>query len=216
MISLRSVQRLAPPLKVALAVGVLVAAYATVVMIRGMSVTTVLGFLVLLVLMSCIAVGVLVELAYKAILNRSCPWAHIGAFSIIVAMLGLLTLGHGVTRLLILRTQLIVAATGGHDALQAWAVDILAKPRDLMQEDGGYWIVPKQYYSKQVTRLHPIRVYIAPAFEGGKEGVCLVYPMPHAGVEIRVGPPGAAPLEDKDSLEAWLRCGDGLYFWDSG
>ena len=124
-------------------------------------------------------------------------------------------LGRIPNRVLVLRTQLMVARTGGLAALRAWAVETMAKPRDPLNADSSLWEVPREYWSEQVVRLHPRRVWVAPVFNGGVKGVCLQYPwLPHEGpMEIRIGPPGAVPIEHEDPPAAWLRCADGLYNW---
>jgi hypothetical protein len=179
-----------------------------------MSIGVVLGFGLLLLVLVAVAILLLVRLVARVIRDRSCPWEHIAALSIIVGIMLLFWFGRGLNRVLILRTQLMVARTGGQASLQVWAVEIMAKPRSLLREHGDRWEVPREYYSEQVLRLHPFRVFIAPIFKGGQEGLCLEYPMPHeGGLEIRIGPPGAVPVEHGNSLKRWSRCGDGLYNW---
>lgn len=204
------------PLMVALCSVVLVILHLSCIMICGMTLNIVLGFgLLLLALLG--AVLYLFGAAIAAMdRHRRCPWRHLAALSIVVGVSLLLWFGRVPNRVLALRTQQIVARTGGLAALQAWAAEMTAKPRDLMKDRGRRWEVPKEYYSEQVRRLHPYGVFIAPVFQGGQEGVCLVYPIPHgAGMEIRVGPPGAEPVEHEERPDDgdWFRCTDGLYNW---
>lgn len=99
-------------------------------------------------------IAALAGLVLKANRRRPRLWMHIGAFLANIVLLYILSIGPGnYLGLIDLRTRLAVALTGGQGRLQAWAVELLAKSRDAVEEDGGNWQVPKQYWSEQVHRL---------------------------------------------------------------
>jgi len=161
-------------------------------------------------------IAVLAGLVLKANRRRPRLWMHIGVFLANIVLLYVLSIGPGNYFALIdLRTRLAVALTGGQGRLQAWAVELLAKPRDGM-EDGGDWRVPKQYWSEQVHRLRPGSVFIAPVFEDKQWAVCLNYGSAFFHWSIVVGPPGSRPDPKSNGPtgdDVWYRWRDGLYDW---
>jgi len=126
------------------------------------------------------------------------------------------TLGPGnYLSLINLRTRGRVAMTGGQDQLQVWAVEVLAKPREQMQQDGSGWLVPREEWSEQVRHLGG-GVRIDPLWEGGRSAVRLCYGGGFFHWYIVVGPPGSAPdpnLVKERPFDAWYRWGDGVYGW---
>jgi hypothetical protein len=158
--------------------------------------------------------AVLAGLALKANRRRVRLGKHVGVLLVIIMLLYLLTIGPGNYFALIdLRTCLAVAWTGGQGRLQAWAVELLAKPRDGMEED---WGVPKQYWSEQVHRLRPGSVFFAPVFEDRQWAVCLNYGSAFFHWSIVVGPPGSRPDPKSNGPtgdDVWYRWRDGLYDW---
>ena len=115
--------------------------------------------------------------------------------------------------LLGLRTSIVLAMTGGPDELQSWAVDLLGQFGDDQEYGQGMDDIPRQYWSRQVRWLRPTSVGITPMFKAGQNAVFLDYYIPHEGLGIVVGPPGAAPPDDPDDSWRWRRFGDGLYYW---
>lgn len=150
--------------------------------------------------------------------NRRRPhlWRHLGSLVAAVGLLYVVTLGPGnYLSLIVLRTRGRVAMTGGRDQLQAWAVEVLAKPREQMQEDGSGWLVPREEWSEQVRHLGG-GVRIDPLLEGGRNAVRLCYGGGFFHWYIVVGPPGSAPdpnLVKERPFDAWYRWGDGVYGW---
>ncbi len=203
------------PLVVAVGVVVLVVLHLAHTMIAGQTLRAILGFGFLNVAMAGAVLYLFLLAIMKMDRHWSFPWAHLGAFGVIAVMFGLLWFGHLPHRVLAFRTHRMVARTGGLPALQTWAADVVARPRNQMKEHGkDRWEVPEESYSEQVRRLRPFGVFIARVFQGGQEGLCLQYPIPHGdGLEIRVGPPGAVPIEHEDWAGDWWRCDDGLYNW---
>ncbi len=138
-------------------------------------------------------------------------WHYLGTFIVSVGLLYAVTLGpFNFMGLIGLRTRALIAWTGGQDELQAWAVKLLAKPRDSEQADGSGWLVPAEDWSAQVRRLKA-KVRIDPLFEGEREAVRLGYGAAFFHWYVVVGPPGSVPGERP--LGDWYRWGDGIYAW---
>jgi len=137
--------------------------------------------------------------------------------AVLIALLGMIVFlipGLGTLRLLNLHMRGRVALTGGREALQAWAVEVLAGPRDLMIEDGDRRLIPEERWSPQVRRLRPKRVAIDRLFEEEAEGVSLMYGGGFLHWFIVIGPPGSNP--DREQLNdapasPWFRWADGVY-----
>ena len=166
------------------------------------------------------AVVVIAGLILKANRERPRLWKHVAVLLADIAMLYLLSLGPGnYFALLDLRSRVAVALTGGQDELQAWAVGLLAEPREGMIENGAGWRVPKEHWSKQVCRLRPGSITIRPVFKDNQQGVSLNYGGGFFHWSVVVGPPGSEPspkLEDPNSLDSWIRWSDGIYDWQQG
>jgi hypothetical protein len=162
-------------------------------------------------------IAVFAGLVLKANRRRVRLWMHFGVFLANVVLLYVLSIGPGnYFGLMDSRTRLAVALTGGQGKLQAWAVDLLAKPREGMEEDGQDWRVPKQYWSEQVHRLRPNSVDVVPLFEDRRWAVCLNYGSAFFHWSIVAGPPGSRPdpkSSDPNSDNTWYRWCDGLYDW---
>jgi hypothetical protein len=124
--------------------------------------------------------------------------------------------------LVLFRTRAIITLTGGTDALQTWATDLLAQPRDGMEVIGAIvvspeetvptqWSVPKRYWSMQVRCLAPGSVGIHEVFVDNQEGVWLCFGGALFGWWVYLGPPGAvldAEFREFSQLHRW---GDGIY-----
>jgi hypothetical protein len=162
-------------------------------------------------------VAVLAGLVLKANRRRPRLWMHIGVFLANTVLLYVLSIGPGNYFALIdSRTRLAVALTGGQDELQGWAVELLAKSRDGMEENGGDSRISKQYWSEQVHRLRPGSVSIAPVFEDRQWAVCLGYGSAFFHWSIVVGPPGSRPDPKSNGPtgdDVWYCWRDGLYDW---
>ncbi len=105
--------------------------------------------------------------------------------------------------------------TGGQGQLQAWAVEVLARPREQMEEDGSGWVVPREQWSQQVRQLGA-HVRIDPLFKDEREGVCLGYGGGFFHWYIVVGLAGSVPDpndEKEHPSDVWYRWGDGVYGW---
>jgi hypothetical protein len=164
----------------------------------------------------CGGIAVTVGLFQKQNRMRPRLWHYLVTLLTIVALLYLLTFGPGNPISLVhIRARALVALTGGQDRLQSWAVEILAKPRDRMQEDGSGWRVPREEWSRQVQRLGG-GVRIDPLLEDERCAVCLCYGGGFFHWYIVVGPPGSVPdpkLVERRPYDAWYRWGDGIYGW---
>lgn len=156
-------------------------------------------------------VSALVGLAQKR--NRCTPyvWRYVGVLVVLVGQVAFLIPGLGTIRLLNLHCRMRVALTGGQDELQAWAVELLAKPRDPMHQDGSGWRIPREEYSKQVRRLKPKRISVERLFQNNQEGVRLMYGGGFLHWNIVIGPPGLVP--DPSLRDVWFRWSDGVYCW---
>lgn len=160
----------------------------------------------------CLAIGSVVEL----IRGQTPLWHSLGTCVVAVGLLYVVTpLGPAsFMGLMDLRTRARVAMTGGQGQLQAWAVEVLARPRELMEQDGSGWLVPREQWSEQVRRLRPkvFLVRIDPLLEGGRNAVRLGYGGGPFHWYIVVGPAGSVPQRDSID-ELWYRWGDGIYGW---
>ncbi len=166
------------------------------------------------------AVAVIAGLILKANRERPHLWIHVAVLLADIALLYLLSVGPGnYFGLLDLRSRVAVALTGGQDELQAWAVGLLAEPREGMIEDGAGWRVPKEQWSKQVCRLRPGSITIRPVFKDNQQGVSLNYGGGFFHWSVVVGPRGSQPnprLNDPNSSDSWIRWSDGIYDWQRG
>lgn len=169
--------------------------------------------LMLLVFVSAVAL-------FRGENRRGMPlWYHLAALSVTLVPLYAVTLGpFNFMGLIGLRTRVLIALTGGQDELQAWAVEMLAKPRDSEQADGSGWLVPREQWSEQIQRLGPKArlVRIDPLFEGERDAVRLGYGGGFFHWYIVVGPPESGPDpngEKEHPLDVWCRWGDGIYGW---
>ena len=168
-------------------------------------------------------VAVILGLFQKSNRTRPRLWHNLATLTAIVALLYLLTFGlGGPIGLLNLRMRGLVALTGGQDALQSWAVDVLAKPRDRMEgldwsdQVAFKWAVPREHWSKQVRRLDPKHVRIERLFQNDQEGVRLMYGGGFLHWYIVLGPPGSVPdpkFEENLAENDWFRWSDGVYCW---
>lgn len=197
-----------------LRLGVAVVAVAAV----GVGVTLVAGYpfgmlsyVVMELALLCLAIASVVRL----IRGQTPIWHSLVTCVVAVGLLYVVTLGPGnFMGLINLRTRARVAMTGGQDQLQAWAVEVLGKPRELMEQDGLSWRIPREQWSEQVRRLRPKArlVRIDPLLEGGRNAVRLGYGGGFFHWHIVVGPPGSVPQRDSVD-ELWYRWGDGIYGW---
>ncbi len=159
----------------------------------------------------CLVIGSVVDL----IRGQTPLWHSLGTCVVAVGLLYVMTLGPGnFMGLMNLRTRARVAMTGGQDQLQAWAVEVLTRPRELMEQEGLSWVVPREQWSEQVRRLRPnVRlVRIDPLLEGGRNAVRLGYGGGPFHWYIVIGPPGSAPRRNSPD-ELWYQWGDGIYDW---
>lgn len=147
---------------------------------------------------------------------------YLATLSAIIAMLCLVTIGPcNFIRLIDLRTRLVVALTGGQDELQSWAMQLLDKDRDRM-DDSRRWDVPKEYWSQQVRRIYwiqPTGVSVDNFFENNQRGVRLIFGGGFFHWSIVIGPPGSVPdpkLNDFVLDSFWIRWRDGIYNWAQG
>ncbi len=207
-----------PHLRVGLGAIAVAVGYVAVVLVLGWGAIPCLLGVAMLCSLCFGGIAVLAGLALKANRQRPRVWKHIAVLFANVALLFLLSVGPGnYFGLIDLRTRLAVMLTGGQGRLQAWAVEILDRPRDDMESDGyRRWEVPNELWSEQVRRLRPPRVYIEPLFEGGLQGIRLPYGSAFFHWQIVVGRPGSRPeptRNDPDSDNAWFRWSDGIYDW---
>ncbi len=179
-------------------------------------------FLMPLTLMAlgCGAVAILIGLTLKANRIRRRLWKHVGVLLAIVVALYLLTVGPcSFFGLLDLQLRAAVARTGGRDQLQAWAMDVLEKSRDHLDEHIDNWPLPPESWSDQVHRLHPRGVSLWVKFEGDRRGVCLNYGGGFLHYSLLVGPPGSRPrpsLSDRSNRSSLVRWADGIFVWFYG
>jgi len=160
----------------------------------------------------CLAIGSVVGL----IRGQTPIWHSLGTCVVAVGLLYVVT-PFGPANLMgltNLRTRARVAMTGGQDQLQAWAAEVLARPRDPMEQDGLGWYMPSEEWSEQVRRLRPkaLLVRIDPLLEGRRNAVRLGYGGGPFHWYIVVGPPGSVPQRDSVD-ELWYRWDDGVYGW---
>ncbi len=161
-------------------------------------------------------ISALVGLAQQR--NRCTPYVqrYVGAIVVLVSMVAFLIPGLGTLRLLDLHCRMRVAMTGGQDALQSWAVEFLAQPRDPTHQDGSGWRIPREECSKQVQRLKPKRIFVKQVFQNDQEGVTLMYGGGFLHWYIVLGPPGSVPdpkFEENLTENDWFRWRDGVYCW---
>jgi hypothetical protein len=218
MESNRTARPVSSHLKVGVAAVGVAGGYVVAVLFFGRGALAVFLVLPVLLTLLCGAVLVLVGLAQKANRQRPRLWKHIGTLLSILALLYLLSIGPcNASDLFNQHVRLTVLLTGGQDELQSWAVDLLGKPRDGMDHDGGTrWTIPQEYWSPQVRRLGPAKVFVDSIFENEGEGVCLFYGGGFLHWSIVAGPPGSRPNPEfdypaRDSI--WFRWADGLYNW---
>jgi len=169
-------------------------------------------FGILLVGLICALVG----LAKKQNRHRTQTCSYIASLIIIARQVLFLIPGLGTIRLLNLHCRMRVAMSGGQSDLQAWAVELLAQPRDPMHQDGSGWRIPREECSKQVQRLKPKRISVEQLFENDQEGVRLMYGGGFLHWNIVLGPPGSVPdpkFEETLTENDWFRWSDGVYCW---
>jgi hypothetical protein len=144
--------------------------------------------------------------------GRSFAWARLAILFSIVAILYAIIHVPG-ARLLDYHTQLLVARTGGRAQLQAWALDILAKPHAFNKEKEGQHAnpLPEEYWSDQVRRLRPVAVNIGPVSGGKQDVVWLGYGRTLWQWSLVIGPPGFAPDPNEADRTLWMSWGNGLY-----
>ncbi len=137
--------------------------------------------------------------------------------AVLIALLGMILFlipGLGTLRLLDLHMRGRVALAGGRETLQAWGVEMLEEPRELMIEDGERRLIPEEKWSPQVRKLRPKRVWIDRLFENEAEGVSLMYGGGFLHWFVVIGPPGSNPdperLNDAPA-SPWFRWADGVY-----
>jgi len=189
-----------------------------VVAVVGVGVTLVAGYpfgmlsyVVMELALLCLAIASVVRL----IRGQTRLGHSLGTCVVAVGLLYVVMLGPAnFMGLINLRTRARVAMTGGQDQLQAWAVEVLGKPREQMEQDGLSWVVPREQWSEQVRRLKPKArlVRIDPPSKGQGDVVRLGYGGGFFHWYIVVGPPGSVPQRDSID-EVWYRWGDGIYGW---
>lgn len=194
--------------------------YVAIVLLFGWGIPCLLTPVVLLSLLFG-AVAVIIGLALKVNRSRSRYWKHVAVLSANVVFLYLLSVGPANYFALIdVRARLAVALTGGQGELQAWAVGLLAVPREGMIERMESRRVPTEHWSRQVRRLRPNSVHIGPFFKDTQPGVSLGYGGGFFHWWIIVGPPGSLPnprLSDPNNFDdSWIRWSDGIYDWQKG
>lgn len=143
------------------------------------------------------------------------------AIVVLAGEIAFLLPGFGTIRLLNWHCRTRVATTGGQEELQQWAVDLLARPRDSIDREVpanvtvAQWDVPEKFWSDQVQRLKPKRVFIDHLFQNGREGITLTYGGGFLGHWwIVVGPPGAIldpKLTENQPDIPCFRWRDGVY-----
>ena len=150
--------------------------------------------------------------------NRRGPYRrrHIAVFVVSLALAAFLLPGLGTIRTLNLHCRMRVAVTGGQEELQAWAMEVLARPRDPMQEDGSGWRIPREECSRQVRRLNPKRIRIERSYGNDREIVRLMYGGGFFHWNIGIGPPdaiGDLAVKAKVADCVWFRWCDGICCW---
>jgi hypothetical protein len=184
-------------------------------------------FGVLLAVPACVTVlaglvSVLADLARWRARGAANLRRHVVALVAILGLALFLFPGLGTIRTLNLHCRMRVAVTGGQEELQAWAMELMAKPRDQIEVsawsgEGDYeWTVPKQHWSKQVRRLNPKRIRIERSSMSSREIVRLMYGGGFVHWNISIG--SAAAIEDlavrmKAADYVWFRWSDGICCW---
>lgn len=194
--------------------------------VLALAVVNVGSFMILanpgLALMGYIAVGlafvggtilVLIGFAVNVSQCRSAWRAHVLALAILSGVFCFCFFTGSVLDLLRIRTNIVLAFTGGQGELQSWAIDLLEQFSDNPEYDSDTRGIPKQYWSRQVRWLRPGRITIQSTFRNGQKWVFLGYPIPHEGMGIMVGPPGAVPPDEPNWDWHWHQFGDGMYYW---
>jgi hypothetical protein len=174
------------------------------------------GVFLFMLVMPALLVGgisVLIGLANKANWRMPRLSQHLGILAAIVATVFCCS----ANRLVSLRAQVVVMATGGQGQLQSWALQVLDEDPSLgVPGDWPHvWQVPVDKWSDQVRRLQPNHVYVADLFANHQRAVRLTYGGGFFHWEIVVGPPGgviAPKLEDRLPFSQWFRWGDGIYY----
>ena len=184
----------------------------------GLVLAVPVGFIVLAGLVST-SVGLLFHRGH----SRRCTRRYVVVLVVILVLALFLLPGLGTIRTLDLHCRMRVAVTGGQDELQAWATELLATPRNEIQEFEGAdeteyneWTVPEGHWSKQVRRLNPKRLRIERTASGDREVVTLMYGGGFQHWTIGVGPPeaiGELAVKMKEADCVWFRWSDGICCW---
>ena len=163
--------------------------------------------------------GIAVVLGLFQKSNRTRPrlWHNLATLTAIAALLYLLTLGPCYPiGLLNLRMRGLVALTGGEEKLKAWAMEVLARADESMNEHDSDRRVSREEWSAQVRWLRPKHVNVQQDFQNDMKLVYLCYGGGFCHWNIVIGPPGFVrefKPNGPSSDSTWIRWRDGVYCW---